>query len=150
MDQRDDLCVGWNPPTVSWHFLSSQTKSQLEKSTAYLSWFVVVTMSCSTTDSDTTKKGKGGPYSITERQLTCLTRLWIMSTLMAVITLIIVTLQPDLTSCYADGSGRPHHGRRTDRSVVFVRWHQRKCPSHTWFLGPTRVCLQRNLNVFSL
>jgi len=26
-----DLCVGWNPSTVSWQFLSSQTKTQLEK-----------------------------------------------------------------------------------------------------------------------
>ena len=43
-------------------------------------------------------------------------------------------VRTQLTSCYSNGSIRPHRRRCTDRSIVFARW--RRCAPHynSWFL----------------
>jgi len=44
-----------------------------------------------------------------------------------------------LQSSRLTSSARSHRSRRTDRSIVFARWHKHASPTNTRFLRPTRV-----------
>ena len=56
-----------------------------------------------------------------------------------------------IASCDSNGSDSPHHlRRRTDRSILFVRWRQYAAYMiHAWFLGPTRVRLPSGISIGS-
>jgi len=45
-----------------------------------------------------------------------------------------------LTSCYCNGSDKPHRRRGADRAIVFSWWRQCTHPSGAWFLGSTPIC----------
>ena len=52
--------------------------------------------------------------------------------------MLSLTWKINLTSCYSNGSNRPHCHRCTDH--VFTSWHQYASSLNTWFLRLIQLC----------